>query len=639
MLPTVLGALLIGVLCAPLRVAAQDASALKRLALEDLMDVDVTSVSRRAEPISDAAAAIDVITSDQIRRSGATTLAEVLRLATGLAVARVDTTTWAISARGFNSTAANKLLVLIDGRSVYTPLFSGVFWDVQDTLLADVDRIEVIRGPGGILWGANAVNGVINVITKAASRTQGGRVELASGNEEPGLATIRYGDELGSSAQYRAYGKFNYQDPQRTASGESGGDPLRRVQVGGRIDWKRSDATEVAIIGDANVGSMGRVDRPPTDVVDGNITARVRHVTSPGAELQVQAYYDRTFRSMPGLLEEHRGTWDLDVQYRARVSSRHMLLAGGTYRLTRDRTSVPPAGSSAPPIAVVFVPASRNSPLVALFAQDEIALVPQRLTLTVGARGEHNDYTGFEFQPTVRARWIPRPRHVVWGAVSRAVRTPTRLDADVRTVTASGRVLLIGGGEDFVSESVVAYEAGYRVQPVSILSLDLAAYHNDYDRLRSQEPGPPNVLANGLRGQTSGLETQVTVRPTGWMRWEGSWTLFDKQLELRPGSADITRGADEGNDPQHQLGLRSSINLPRRTELEGFLRHVGALTTPAVPAYTELDLRAGWSVTDDVELALVGRNLLHASHPEFGPPTPQRVEIERSLYARLRVSF
>ena len=316
-----------------------------------------------------------------------------------------------------------------------------------------------------------------------------------------------------------------------------------------------------------------------------------------------------------------------------------MLLAGGTYRLTRDRTSVPPAGSSAPPIAVVFVPASRNSPLVALFAQDEIALVPQRLTLTVGARGEHNDYTGFEFQPTVRARWIPRPRHVVWGAVSRAVRTPTRLDADVRTVTASGRVLLIGGGEDFVSESVVAYEAGYRVEPVSILSLDLAAYHTDYDRLRSQEPGPPNVLANGLRGQTSGLETQVTVRPTGWMRWEGSWTLFDKQLELRPGSADITRGADEGNDPQHQLGLRSSINLPRRTELEGFLRHVGALTTPAVPAYTELDLRAGWSVTDDVELALVGRNLLHASHPEFGPPTPQRVEIERSLYARLRVSF
>ena len=343
----------------------------------------------------------------------------------GWQVARVDTTTWAISARGFNSTAANKLLVLIDGRSVYTPLFSGVFWDVQDTLLADVDRIEVIRGPGGILWGANAVNGVINIITKAASRTQGGRVELASGNEEPGLATIRYGDELGSSAQYRAYGKFNYQDPQRTASGESGGDPLRRVQVGGRIDWKRSDATEVAIIGDANVGSMGRVDRPPTDVVDGNITARVRHVTSPGAELQVQADYDRTFRSMPGLLEEHRGTWDLDVEYRARVSSRHMLLAGGTYRLTRDRTSVPPAGSSAPPIAVVFVPASRNSPLVALFAQDEIALVPQRLTLTVGARGEHNDYTGFEFQPTVRARWIPRPRHVVWGGVTRRAHANT----------------------------------------------------------------------------------------------------------------------------------------------------------------------------------------------------------------------
>ena len=306
------------------------------------MEVDVTSVSRRTEPISEAPAAVDVITGDQIRRSGVTTLAEVLRLATGLEVARVDGTTWAISARGFNGTASNKLLVLMDGRSVYTPLFSGVFWDVQDTFLADVDRIEVIRGPGATLWGANAVNGVINIITRPASRTQGGRIEVASGNQERGFAAIRYGDELGRSAHYRAYTKFNYQDAQLTQSGASAGDPLRRVQLGGRVDWTVSPKTQIAVIGDGNAGSMGRVDRPATDVHTANILARIRHETAPGAELQVQAYYDRTFRSTPGSFEEDRGTWDLDVQYRTPVNGRHMLLAGGGYRLSRDRTSVPP---------------------------------------------------------------------------------------------------------------------------------------------------------------------------------------------------------------------------------------------------------------------------------------------------------
>jgi iron complex outermembrane recepter protein len=622
----------------PAPAAGQDATALKRLALEDLMEVDVTSVSRRSERISEAPAAIDVITGDQVRRSGVTTLAEVLRLATGLAVARVDGTTWAITARGFSGTASNKLLVLMDGRSVYTPLFSGVFWDVQDTFLADVDRIEVIRGPGATLWGANAVNGVINIITRPASRTQGGRVEVASGNQERGFAAIRYGDELGRSAHYRAYTKFIYQDAQVTQSGASAGDPLRRVQLGGRIDWTVSPKTQIAVIGDGNAGRMGRVDRAETDVHNANILARVRHETGPGAEIQVQAYYDRTFRSIPGSFEEDRGTWDLDLQYRTRVNGRHMLLAGGGYRLTRDRTSVPPGPGGAGGAAVVFVPASRQSPLLAAFAQDEITL-PQKVTLTVGARGEHNEFSGFEFQPTVRARWIPRPRNVVWGAVSRAVRTPTRLDVDVRSVLPDGRIVVMGGGEQFTAESVVAYELGYRVQPHPLVSVDIAAYHNEYDRLRSQEPGPPIVLANGLRGRTTGLETELTVYPTGWMRWQASWTLFDKHLELRPGSADPTGGVAEGNDPPHQVGVRAALNLPHHSELEGFLRRVAALPRPAVPAYTELDIRASWALSDDLEVALVGRNLLHESHPEFGLAGPRRVELQRSLYARARVTF
>ena len=344
--------------------------------------------------------------------------------------------------------------------------------------------------------------------------------------------------------------KFNYQDAQLTQSGAGAGDPLRRVQLGGRLDWTVSPKTQVAIIGDGNVGSMGRVDRPATDVHDGNILARLRHQTARGADLQVQAYYDRTFRSTPGSFEEDRGTWDLDVQYRTKLSERHMLLAGGGYRLSRDRTSVPPRPGGARGAAVVFVPASRQSPLLAAFAQDEIVLVPRKVTLTVGVRGEHNEFSGFEFQPTVRARWIPRTRHVVWGALSRAVRTPTRLDVDVRSVLPDGQVVLVGGGDQFTAESVVAYEAGYRVQPHPLISIDIAAYHNEYNRLRSQEPGSPIVLANGLRGRTNGLETEVTVRPTGWMRWQGSWTLFDKRLELRPGSADPTGGVAEGNDPR-----------------------------------------------------------------------------------------
>jgi iron complex outermembrane receptor protein len=409
--------------------------------------------------------------------------------------------------------------------------------------------------------------------------------------------------------------------------------------VGGRIDWRLSARTQVAIIGDGNVGSMGRVGRPATDVHAGNIVARVQHETAGGAELQVQTYYDRTFRSTPGSFEEDRGTWDVDVQYRTRVNGRHMLLAGGGYRLSRDTTGVPPAAGAPPSAAVVFVPASRHSPLFAVFAQDEFTVLPNKVMLTFGARAEHNDFSGFELQPTLRARWIPRPRTVVWAAVSRAVRMPTRLDVDVRSVLPNGQVALVGGGDPFVAESVIAYEAGYRVQPLPSLSIDIAAYHNEYDRLRSQEPGPPIVLANGLRGRTNGLETEVTLRPTSWMRWQGSWTLFDKHLELRPGSADPTGGVSEGNDPRHQFGLRASLNLPSRTELEGFLRRVGELPAPAVPAYTELDLRAAWTVTDDVELAFVGRNLLHASHPEFGPPSLRRVAIERSLYAQARVSF
>jgi iron complex outermembrane recepter protein len=617
---------------------AQGSAPLTTLTIEELLEVDVTSVSRGREPVASAPAAIDVITGDEIRRSGVTTLPEALRLATGLMVARADGTTWAISARGFTITTANKLLVLIDGRSVYTPLFSGVFWDVQDVLLQDVDRIEVIRGPGATLWGANAVNGVINVITRPASRTMDWQVQLATGNEERVLATARYGDELGDSAHYRVYTKVNDIGPDVTASGVSAQDHLRRGQFGGRLDWAPEEGTELTLQGDGYRGELGVFERPDSDIHGWNLLGRYRRQVDQGAELQVQWYYDRTFRSIAGVFEEDRGTWDVDVQFRARRFDRHALLVGGGYRLTRDETDVPPAPDAAPITAARFDPASRDASLVSAFVQDEITFVPGRLFAVVGARLEHNAFTGVEVQPTARIRFVPRPRSLLWGAVSRAVRTPARLDADARFTGPAGD-LVLRGSEDIQAERVIAYEAGYRVQPVPRLSVDLAGFHNRYDRLRSIEPGAPSFFANGLRGHANGLETEVNLQATPWMRWQGSWTWFAKHLERRPGSADPTAGSVEGNDPRHQVGIRATLNVHPEIELDGFLRHVTRLPLPEVPAYTELDLRAAWRPTADLEIAFVGRNLLHDRHPEFGAPTPDRVEIQRSAYARLRVSF
>ena len=617
------------------------AGALKTLSVEELMDIDVSSVSRRTESMADTAAAVDVLTGEDLRRSGATTLPEALRLASGLFVARSDGHTWAISARGFTAPTSTKLLVLIDGRTVYTPLFSGVFWDVQDVPLADVERIEVVRGPGATLWGANAVNGVINVITKPAARTAGGQVDAGAGRPNRLLGTTRYGDRIGDLS-YRVYAKYDYLDENVRASGAAAHDALRRGSAGGRADWAISPKTDLSLIGAGYRAAIGLFDRPDADAYGWNLLGRLHHVRPSGADLQVQAYYDRTTRRIPWQFEETRGTWDLDVQYRARPTPRHALLAGGGYRLTRDTTGVPDT-DLAPPLSLFlrFDPPRRDSPLPSAYLQDEFEAVAGRLFLTAGVRLEHNDYTGLEVQPTLRARWRLQPRGTAWAAVSRAVRTPSRLDADVR-VTSPGGLVVVRGNPDFLAETVVAYEAGYRVQATSALSVDLAAYHNQYDLLRSAEPGAPGApatIGNGFRGHTTGLETTIGFRPAAWMRWRASWTLFDKQVGLRPGSGDPTLGAAEGNDPGQTFGLRATVNLPREVELDGFLRAIASLPAPRVPAYAELDLRAGWWITPDWEVSFVGQNLLHDRHPEFGPPTPGRTELERGAYIRLTTFF
>lgn len=618
---------LCGLLAAsPVFAAQVQPAELRKMSIEELMEVDVTSVSRRSERVSGAAAAVTVITGEDIRRSGVTSLPEALRLVDALHVARFNSGTWAISARGFNIGTANKLLVLIDGRSVYTPLFSGVFWDVQDLLLEDIDRIEVIRGPGAALWGANAVNGVINIITKSARATQGGLAKLGAGNEDR-FAAFRYGGALGEHSAYRAYAKYRSIDALAFAAGGSAEDPLRTLQGGFRVDGDRGERDAYTLQGDVYRGASGLFQHEDTRMNGGNLLGRWSRRYSASSRLDLRAYWDRTFRRVPGQFEEHRDTWDLDFQHALAIASRHEVVWGLGYRVSSDETENTPV--------IAWDPAQRTQTLFSAFAQDEIALVADRLRLTVGAKFEVPEYTGLEVQPSIRLAWTPNEHRTLWGAVSRAVRSPTRIDEDSRFLF--GPVVFVQGSRDFESEEVIAYEAGYRILPRSDMSLDLATFYNVYDHLRSQEPPAggapfPITLANKLNATTYGAEAQLNVQAAPWWRIYGAYTYFHKRLTLDPGSRDRTGGVSEGDDPEHRFAIRSYVDLPRGVELDAWLRYVDSLPNPFIPSYTELDLRLGWRPSDRLELSIVGQNLLHERHAEFFTARPE--EVQRSIYGR-----
>jgi iron complex outermembrane receptor protein len=617
---------------------AAAAGDLKKLSIEELMEIDVTSVSRRSERLNQAAAAIVVITQEEIRRSGVTSLPEALRLVNSLHVARQTQRDYAISARGFNLTTANKMLVLIDGRSVYTPLFSGVFWDVQDTLLEDVDRIEVIRGPGATLWGANAVNGVINIITKTAADTQGGLVTAGAGGEERGFGGVRWGGSFGSGEKpghYRVYGKYFDRDSMVLADGSDARDDMRMGQGGFRADWKTSDADSLTVQGDAYGGTIGETTRADTNVDGGNLLGRWSRTTSERSGLELQVYWDRTHRYIPALFEEHLDILDVDFQHRLPLAERHDLVWGFGYRWHQDEV-----GNSS---FVGFFPPRRSFGLASLFAQDEISLLNDRLDVIVGTKVEHNDSTGFEVQPSVHVAWKPNDRRTVWGAISRAVRTPTRIDEDVIYFFPDGSHI-IEGSRDFESEELLAYELGYRVQINPELLIDLAAFYNVYDDLRSQEPPAsgapfPRVLLNKLEAETWGGELRLNAQPRQGLRLQAAYARLEKHLHLDPGSRDPFGGLAEGDDPKDRFTLRSSFDLPANVELDAWVRYVGELPQPRVDAYTEMDLRLGWSASEALDLSLIGRNLLHSSHEEFGPATRFREGVERSVYGRVTWRF
>jgi iron complex outermembrane recepter protein len=617
------------------QVASADDSGqtLRQLSLEELGRIDVTSASRHAEPVGEAAAAVSVITQDDIRRAGITTLPDALRLVTGLQVARVNGQTWSVSARGFSTAAGNKLVVLIDGRNVYTPLFSGTFWDQQDLVLSDVDRIEVIRGPAGALWGANAVNGAINIITKRAEDTQGALVHVDAGTEI-GQTEFRYGGKSGDAGAYRVYGKYRYLSPLRFTAGGSALDSVESGQAGFRYD--RDDTPKrnaFTLQGDAYRGTEGLSDRPDIDIAGANVLARMVHTTASGGQWQAQLYYDGTYRRVPRQYGERRDTADIDLQYRFPAIPHHDLTAGAGLDVTHSDTIPTPV--------FFFVPQDLTSAMVNVFAQDDISLVPNVLDVIAGVKVEHNIYTGFEFQPTARLRWRPTTTHMLWAAVSRSVRMPTRFDEDLR-FTGGTPFLVLRGDDQFKSENVVSTEAGYRRMATKYFSFDLSAFLNDYTDLRTLEPTPPAgipiVISNKMTARTSGIEAEAEFAPGPFWRLHAGYALLSERFRFDPTSLDTTQGSGEHNDPRHQFWLRSFVDLPRRVELDAVLRSVASLPNPVVPGYTELTLRLGWGHGGPLEISLVGDNLLHDTHREFQIGGPSE-SIERSVAAQVTWRF
>ena len=626
----------------------QNLPELKKLSLEQLMDVEVTSVSKKEQRVADTAAAIFVINQEDIRRSGVTTIAEALRLAPGVTVSRIDGNSWAIGIRGFGNGLSRSVLVLIDGRSVYTPLFAGVFWEAQDMLLEDIDRIEVIRGPGGTIWGANAVNGVVNIITRSATETQGLLVTAGGGSEEKGFGGFRYGGKIGQDFSYRVYGKGFRRDGQFTPH-LSDADDWQQGQGGFRTDWNLREGSSLTIQGDIYQGKAGMRDQvssfsapfstiveKDTDLSGMNLLGRWSHTLSDTSDLALQIYYDRTFRR-EARWQERRNTVDFDFQHRFKVTGRQELIWGLGYRYTKGDTETVPT--------LVITPQNRADNLFSAFIQNEIALVENRLRLTIGSKFEHNDYTGFELQPSARVLWTPAEHHSLWAAISRAVRTPSRVDRDIAASVAPnpalpffGRLL---GNKDFDSETVLAHEVGYRIQATDRLFVDLAAFYNRYDDLLSIETGTPFLepgrvifpfqFDNKMKAKVYGIEIAADWRWLDWWRWRFAYSHLQINLTRKRGSNDaITEPGTEGGSPQNQVAVTSLVNLPRNFELDGVFRYVDSLPGENVGRYFNLDLRLGWHATKNVELSLVGQNLLAGHHAEWSGGT----KIQRGIYTK-----
>ena len=635
------------------------------LSMDELLAMDITSVSRKEEKLSEAAAAVFVVTQEDIRRSGATSIPEALRMVPGVHVARIDASTWAVTSRGFNGFFANKLLVLIDGRSVYTPTFSGVHWDVQDTLLEDIERIEVIRGPGATLWGANAVNGVINIITKKTQDTQGGLLIAGAGTEERLFSGFRYGLEPADNVYLRVYTKAFKRDDLVDARGEDARDEWDGILGGFRMDWVVSESGTLTLHGDiyderahetVNVQSLppspampgGQPTLGEKDLKGGNVVGRWDYTFSKFSDLALQVYYDRLDRKTE-LFEETYDTIDFDFQHRFSLGYQHEITWGLAYRHISDHFDNS--------FSIAFNPRSRDTNLYSGFVQESFTTREERVRFIVGSKFEHNDFTGFEVQSTVRLVMTPHEHHTVWGSISRAVRTPSRSEHDVtliREVQSAPvpnfppTIIAFQGDDDFDSEEIIAFELGYRIQPTDWLSLDLASFYNEYDNMRSVElptqltiPSIPVVVDNKMDGDGYGVEVAANWMIVEWWRLQAAYTLIYLQLDADSDSTDLESGSLADTTPHQQVYLRSSIDLIHNVEFDVDFRYVDNITARDVPQYTSVDIRLAWKPVSHLELSLVGQNLLDSSHLEFVPEFLKSLhtENERSFYGKVSLNF
>lgn len=627
----------------------------------------IFSASRREQKVSETSAAVFVINNDDLLRSGVTSIPDALRIVPGLQVAQVNANTWAITARGFNGENANKLLVMIDGRTVYHPTFSGTLWRTKDVLLEDVERIEVVRGPGAAMWGANAVNGVINVITKSANNSQGLLVTAGGGTEDKGVGAVRYGGKIADSLHYRTYLKYADRDDLKVLGGGNPQDNWEKFQGGFRVDGELTEQDSLTLQGDlytGNGGSLRSITAPMApftslanvgeDFSGGNILSRWRHRFSDTSDLSLQLYFDHTrdkttYSAFNESSKAVINTYDVDLQHYFQLGGRQEVTWGLGFRyITDDQNNA---------INFAFAPASRDYLLYSAFIQDQVALIPDTLKFLFGSKFEHNDFNGFQIQPNARLIYTPDNQQTLWASVSRAVRTPNRLDHDTSLLyfsqEAPGVFAALQGNKDFESEELMAYELGYRIAPAENISIDVAAFYNVYDNLSSVEARRPFVetidaaphlvfpvsYGNNAQGETYGLEMAVQWLPLEWWRLQTNYSYLQIQIHTATGS--VSQDVEEGQSPHHQFNLRSSMDLPHNVQMDTFFRYVDSLPERNIDSYLEMDVRLGWKPVKNIEFSLSGRNLLDSSHAEFqavGTAVPV-IEVQRSLFGQISLNF
>jgi len=644
--------------CAELLLAQKNTlTQLKNLSMEALINLQVTSVSRKKQKLANSAAAVFVITQEDIRRSGLQSIPEILRMAPGLHVARIDSSKWAITSRGFNGRFANKLLVLMDGRTVYSPLFSGVYWDVQDTVLEDIERIEIIRGPGATLWGSNAVNGVINIITKSTADTQSGLVSLAAGTNEKYSSMLRFGGEINDNTSYRLYAKgFKRQGGIFFENDDAVEDKWKNNRLGFKVESMQTQADSLSLQGDWYTGlaeqniylpisrNSGMVVMDEADTYGGNVLANWNHRWSNDSGMALKVYFDHTYRKNQ-TLEEKRNTFDIDFQSDYLFTTQQ-LIWGLSYRQTSDDMNEP---LSSP---LTYTPEDRKSNTISAFIQDDISFYNDSLHLIIGSKYEHNDYTGNEWQPNIRLMWLPNQQSSVWASISRAVRVPSRLESDVKIQT--GGPVSVNGSKEFISEELIAYELGYRIYPQQYISVDIAGFINQYDDLltfeldKSDRPPVNLFIDNKMQGKTYGIEVAANWGITADWQLIYSYSWLKTNFNLDNNSVDKTAIESVNNTPEHQMQLSSHWNLTNNLEFDTMLYYVGKIPDSEISAYTRLDLRLGWQINKNLTTSISIQNLFGDKHPEFleysGLSFSEKeglisTQVERNIHVKLMWQF